>query len=85
MAGLPAEKLVEAHGTFFTAHCLNCRKEYDLEFVKGDYLLSRTLAELDRTGVAVECSDAFSQLDRDSGGNERLFRTGAYRSLRPSC
>ncbi len=35
VAGLPADKLVEAHGTFFTAHCLDCRKEYDLEFIKG--------------------------------------------------
>jgi len=34
VAGLPADKLVEAHGTFFTSHCLNCRKAYDLEFVK---------------------------------------------------
>jgi NAD-dependent deacetylase sirtuin 2 len=37
VAGIPAEKLVEAHGTFFTAHCLDCRKEYDLEFVKGKH------------------------------------------------
>ncbi|XP_053613948.1 NAD-dependent protein deacetylase sirtuin-2-like [Plodia interpunctella] len=33
-AGIPEEKLVEAHGTFYTAHCLECRKEYGLEFVK---------------------------------------------------
>lgn len=34
VAGIPPEKIVEAHGTFFTAHCLGCRKEYDLEFIK---------------------------------------------------
>ncbi|CAF3168638.1 unnamed protein product [Rotaria socialis] len=34
IAGVPPEKIVEAHGTFFASHCLNCRKEYDLEFVK---------------------------------------------------
>ncbi|CAF1006112.1 unnamed protein product [Adineta steineri] len=34
VAGVPTDKIVEAHGTFFTSHCLNCRKEYDLEFVK---------------------------------------------------
>ncbi|KAG6465943.1 hypothetical protein O3G_MSEX015522, partial [Manduca sexta] len=34
VAGIPADKLVEAHGTFYTAHCLDCRKEYTLEFVK---------------------------------------------------
>ncbi|CAF0897180.1 unnamed protein product [Rotaria sp. Silwood1] len=34
IAGIPPDKIVEAHGTFFTAHCLNCRKEYSLEQVK---------------------------------------------------
>ncbi|XP_063539198.1 NAD-dependent protein deacetylase sirtuin-2-like [Cydia strobilella] len=33
-AGLPEEKLVEAHGTFYTSHCIDCRKEYPLEFIK---------------------------------------------------
>ncbi|KAF9823969.1 hypothetical protein SFRURICE_013506 [Spodoptera frugiperda] len=33
-AGIPEEKLVEAHGTFYTSHCLDCRKEYNLEYVK---------------------------------------------------
>ncbi|CAK1552338.1 unnamed protein product [Leptosia nina] len=33
-AGVPHEKLVEAHGTFFTSHCLECRKQYTLEFIK---------------------------------------------------
>jgi NAD-dependent SIR2 family protein deacetylase len=27
-AGLPAEALVEAHGTYFIAHCLRCRRAY---------------------------------------------------------
>ncbi len=35
MAGVSAEKLVEAHGTFHTAHCIECRKEYTQEYVKG--------------------------------------------------
>ncbi|XP_055371739.1 NAD-dependent protein deacetylase Sirt2 [Condylostylus longicornis] len=34
IAGIPAEKLVEAHGTFFTNHCLNCYKEYSMEWAK---------------------------------------------------
>ncbi|RVE47277.1 hypothetical protein evm_008074 [Chilo suppressalis] len=33
-ADLPDDKLVEAHGTFYTSHCLECRKEYTLDFVK---------------------------------------------------
>ena len=35
VAGLPEEKLVEAHGSFHSAHCVNCRKEYAHEWVKG--------------------------------------------------
>ncbi|CAF3150915.1 unnamed protein product [Rotaria socialis] len=34
IAGIPTETIVEAHGTFFTAHCLECRKEYSLEYVR---------------------------------------------------
>lgn len=34
VAGVPEEKLVEAHGTFYTGHCLDCRAEYTLEWMK---------------------------------------------------
>ncbi|XP_043274439.1 NAD-dependent protein deacetylase sirtuin-2 isoform X2 [Venturia canescens] len=34
VAGLPGEKLVEAHGTFHTGHCLKCRALYTLEWMK---------------------------------------------------
>ncbi|XP_046401898.1 NAD-dependent protein deacetylase sirtuin-2 [Ischnura elegans] len=34
VAGIPGEKLVEAHGTFHTSHCLKCKKEYSLEWMK---------------------------------------------------
>lgn len=36
IAGIPGEKLVEAHGTFYTNHCLDCRKEYSMEWVKDE-------------------------------------------------
>jgi NAD-dependent deacetylase sirtuin 2 len=35
VAGLPAEKIVEAHGTFHTSHCLECKHEYAFEWMKG--------------------------------------------------
>lgn len=35
IAEIPEEKLVEAHGTFYTGHCLKCKKEYALEWMKG--------------------------------------------------
>ncbi|XP_065362316.1 NAD-dependent protein deacetylase Sirt2 [Calliphora vicina] len=34
IAGLPDDKLIEAHGTFFTNHCLGCRKLYSMEWMK---------------------------------------------------
>lgn len=34
LAGVPAEKLVEAHGTFFTAHCRKCKHEYSLDEIR---------------------------------------------------
>lgn len=33
-AGLEADKLVEAHGSFRTAHCLICEKEYSQDFIE---------------------------------------------------
>ncbi|KAL4708272.1 hypothetical protein ACJJTC_016321 [Scirpophaga incertulas] len=33
-ADIPDDKIVEAHGTFYTSHCLDCRKEYALPYVK---------------------------------------------------
>lgn len=35
VAGVPEETLVEAHGTFYTGHCLNCRHIYSIEWLKG--------------------------------------------------
>lgn len=30
-AGLPEEKLIEAHGSFRTAHCIKCKKEHSVD------------------------------------------------------
>lgn len=36
MAEIPEEQIVEAHGTFFTSHCMGCRKVYNLEWMKEE-------------------------------------------------
>ncbi|KAG0721368.1 NAD-dependent protein deacetylase sirtuin-2 [Chionoecetes opilio] len=36
VAGLPAEKVVEAHGTFRTSHCIGCQKEYTQDWLKEE-------------------------------------------------
>jgi len=38
VSGIPGDKIVEAHGTFHTSHCLECEKEYELAWMKGDFL-----------------------------------------------
>ncbi|EDW83206.2 uncharacterized protein Dwil_GK22445 [Drosophila willistoni] len=35
LAGIPTEKIVEAHGSFYLNHCLKCRKEYDMAWMKA--------------------------------------------------
>lgn len=37
VAGLEGEDLIEAHGTFYTSHCVSfcCKKEYNLDWMKG--------------------------------------------------
>eukprot|EP01090_Pellita_catalonica_P009202 TRINITY_DN20264_c0_g1_i1.p1 TRINITY_DN20264_c0_g1~~TRINITY_DN20264_c0_g1_i1.p1 ORF type:complete len:240 (-),score=46.92 TRINITY_DN20264_c0_g1_i1:6-725(-) len=34
IAGVPGEKLIEAHGSFAAAHCIECKAKYTQEFVK---------------------------------------------------
>ncbi|KAK5581325.1 hypothetical protein RB653_001356 [Dictyostelium firmibasis] len=34
IAGIPGSKLVEAHGSFATSHCVSCKKEYSTDYVK---------------------------------------------------
>eukprot|EP01097_Dermamoeba_algensis_P007550 TRINITY_DN478_c0_g1_i6.p1 TRINITY_DN478_c0_g1~~TRINITY_DN478_c0_g1_i6.p1 ORF type:complete len:176 (-),score=31.52 TRINITY_DN478_c0_g1_i6:563-1090(-) len=34
LAGVPGDALVEAHGSFSDAHCIDCQKEHSFEFVK---------------------------------------------------
>jgi len=33
IAGLPAHKIVEAHGSFASAHCLRCEREMSTDYV----------------------------------------------------
>ena len=44
-AGIPADKIVEAHGTFYTTHCRKCRASYTLDELRKEY----------ETGQVVKC------------------------------
>jgi NAD-dependent deacetylase sirtuin 2 len=36
LAGVPPEKIIEAHGSFQTAHCTGCKEIYDLRWLKRE-------------------------------------------------
>lgn len=36
LVGIPEEKIVEAHGTFYTNHCLGCQKDFPMEWMKQE-------------------------------------------------
>ncbi|XP_016941321.4 NAD-dependent protein deacetylase Sirt2 [Drosophila suzukii] len=41
LTGLPEEKIIEAHGSFHTNHCIKCRKEYDMAWMKAEIFADR--------------------------------------------
>ncbi|OTF73375.1 NAD-dependent protein deacetylase sirtuin-2-like protein [Euroglyphus maynei] len=61
IAGITADKLVEAHGSFHTGHCINeeCRKEYSFEFMK------KIVLDKDREDNVVYCEDCGSYVKPD--------------------
>ncbi|KAK6183463.1 hypothetical protein SNE40_010940 [Patella caerulea] len=48
ISGLPDDKVVEAHGTFHTSHCLTCKKEYTMEWMK-EKIFSDVVPECEET------------------------------------
>lgn len=41
VAGIPQEKIIEAHGSFHTAHCVGCQKEYPHEWIRDEVFADR--------------------------------------------
>uniref|UniRef100_A0A8C5AC01 NAD-dependent protein deacetylase sirtuin-2 n=1 Tax=Gadus morhua TaxID=8049 RepID=A0A8C5AC01_GADMO len=55
VAGLEGDDLIEAHGTFFTSHCVSfsCRKEYNLEWMK-EKIFSDDIPKCDKCSSLVK-------------------------------
>lgn len=55
IAGVSGEKLIEAHGTFFTSHCIgrSCGEEYTLEWMK-DKIFSDVIPTCNECGKTVK-------------------------------
>lgn len=47
VAGVPPEKLVEAHGTFYSASCIECGKSQDPEQVKKEIFSDKVVRCVD--------------------------------------
>ncbi|XP_022103171.1 NAD-dependent protein deacetylase sirtuin-2-like isoform X4 [Acanthaster planci] len=60
LAGVPEELLVEVHGSFSTAHCIeeNCRKEHSPDWVKGEIFAER-IPNCDQCGGLIKPDIAF--------------------------
>ncbi|VDN16474.1 unnamed protein product, partial [Dibothriocephalus latus] len=41
ISGLPANKIVEAHGSFYTGHCRKCRQLHDFDYMKDEIMAKR--------------------------------------------
>lgn len=55
VAGLEGDDLIEAHGTFYTSHCVSfcCRKEYSLEWMK-EKIFSDDIPKCDKCSSLVK-------------------------------
>ncbi|KAM6931943.1 NAD-dependent protein deacetylase sirtuin-2 [Lycodopsis pacificus] len=55
VAGLEGDDLIEAHGTFYTSHCVSfsCRKEYDLDWMR-DQIFSEDVPRCDKCSSLVK-------------------------------
>uniref|UniRef100_A0AAQ5YZE5 NAD-dependent protein deacetylase n=1 Tax=Amphiprion ocellaris TaxID=80972 RepID=A0AAQ5YZE5_AMPOC len=55
VAGLEGEDLIEAHGTFYTSHCVSfcCRKEYNLDWMK-EKIFSDDIPKCDKCSSLVK-------------------------------
>lgn len=78
MAGLDPELLVEAHGTFFTSHCLrpSCRQRYGLAWMRGRGALGTPPGPPEFWGPPRVAAGVFQPVLLQ-GGNSRLFSSSA--------
>lgn len=53
-AGVPENALVEAHGTFHTSHCLECRTKHSLEWMKAEIAKPDNIPKCTKCGGIVK-------------------------------
>ncbi len=61
-AGLPADKIVAAHGNFDSAHCIGCRREHTTEHVRSS-VMAGEVCRCDDCGGLVKPDIVFFGMD----------------------
>lgn len=51
IAGVDHEKLVEAHGTFYSNHCVDCSKEFSMEWAKKEIFADNVPSCIECNGI----------------------------------
>ncbi|XP_023803167.1 NAD-dependent protein deacetylase sirtuin-2-like, partial [Cyanistes caeruleus] len=71
VAGLEPELLVEAHGTFFTSHCLrsSCRQRYDLAWMR-ERIFSSLVPKCEKCQGLVKPGEFWGVLSRNLWGGK---------------
>uniref|UniRef100_A0A8C2XDJ9 NAD-dependent protein deacetylase n=1 Tax=Cyclopterus lumpus TaxID=8103 RepID=A0A8C2XDJ9_CYCLU len=79
VAGLEGDDLIEAHGTFFTSHCVSfcCRQEYNLDWMR-DKIFSEDIPRCDKCSSLVKPDIVFFG---ENGGSACMFEGNDF----PRC
>lgn len=63
LAGIESDKLVEAHGTFYSNHCVDCSDEYSMEWAKKEIFADNVPACKSCNGVVKPDIVFFGELE----------------------
>jgi NAD-dependent deacetylase sirtuin 2 len=91
IAGVPPDLLVEAHGTFATAHCLACKRQFELDEIRDDVAAGKVvhcrcggLVKPDLVFFGDQLPDRFGQLaNEDFPVCDLLFVMGTSLLVQP--
>ena len=86
LAGLPGDMLVEAHGSFATAHCLSCREKFEAEtlrprIAKGEILRCENASCKDKPKALIKsdivCASKVRSALSQTDARDSLWRSAA--------
>jgi hypothetical protein len=60
VADIPTDKLIEAHGSFHTSHCIKCTECYTQDWIKGEDKLIEAHGSF-HTSHCIKCTECYTQ------------------------